>query len=334
MRTRGRPGLLGLGLILLMVAAAAIALNRGAPSDAPIPIPGPSGSLGSAAWGVDGYSAPPGAIAQLERAMGRSFDAFSVYEGLDSSGQYPSAIAREAMSRHSLIYLNINSSHRVGGVKVPFCWSGIAGGRYDAMLDEWARAILATGYQRMVITFEHEPNVRNVHQPKCDGDTPTTYRAAFHHVYQRMRAEGIRFPFAFVPTASTFRTGVVNAYAPRPSDYQVIGADVYNRVPAGQPTYHTAAEALMPMYDWIEVHAPDKPVLIGEIGTTQHDPLSARWIADAIGLVRSQGNLLAVNWNVTATVKGPYSPLLSSRALATWLEGAGLPYFRATAPGS
>jgi hypothetical protein len=145
-----------------------------------------------------------------------------------------------------------------------------------------------------------------------------------------MRADGIRFPFAFVPTASTYRTGVVNSYAPRPSDYQVIGSDAYNRVPTGQHHYHTAAQVLLPMYQWIEAHAPGKAVLIGEIGDTQQDPLSARWIADAIGLVRSRGNLLAIDWNVTTFSKGPYSPLLKPQALATWVEGARLPDFRPT----
>ena len=121
---------------------------------------------------------------------------------------------------------------------------------------------------------------------------------------------------------------MVNAYAPRSSDYQVIGSDAYNRVPAGQHHYRTAAQVLMPMYRWIGAHAPGKPVLIGEIGDTQQDPLSARWMADAIGLVRSQGNLLAIDWNVTTSATGPYSPLLEPQALATWVEGARLAYFR------
>jgi hypothetical protein len=277
---------------------------------------------------VDAYSAPPGAIARLEQLMGRPFEAFSVYEGLDDAASYPNDAARAAIARHALIYLNINASHRSGGTKLPFCWSDVAAGTYDSMIDDWAQAILVNGYSRLVITFEHEPNVDNAHQPKCGSDTPAGYRDAFHHVYLRMRQDGIRFPFAFVPTASTFRTGVVNAYAPRPSDYQVVGTDAYNRVPAGQHHYHTAAEVLLPVFQWAEANAPGKPVLIGEIGDTQNDPRSARWIADAIGLLRSQANLLAVNWNVTTTSKGPYSPLLEPRALATWIEGARLPYFK------
>jgi hypothetical protein len=334
MRRNRTWGLAGLGLVLLVLGAVALVLHRGAPAVVPVPIPGPSGSPGSAAWGVDAYSAPPGAIARLERAMGRSFGAYSVYVGLDAAEQYPTPLARDAMSRRALIYLNINASRRAGGAKTPFCWAAIARGTYDPMIDDWARAIIASGYQRMVITFEHEPNVQNEHQPKCAGDTPAGYRDAFHHVYRRMRADGVRFPFAFVPTVSTYRTGVVNQFAPAPSDYQVIGADVYNRVPAGQHHYHTAARALLPMYAWIRTHAPGKPVLIGEIGDTQDDPQSAHWIAEAIGVLRSHGNLLAVNWNVTSTPKGRYSPELKAQALSTWLEGAGLPFFRPEAAAS
>jgi hypothetical protein len=328
MGTNMRRGLIALGaiLVILGVALAIGLVNRKGPGA--IRIPGPAGSPGSAAWGVDGYSAPPDAIRRLEQAMGRPFGAFSDYVGLDGSSRYPNRVARDAMARQALIYLNINSSHRAGGHKLPYCWADIAAGRYDSMLDSWSKAILTSGYRRMVITFEHEPNVQNVHQPKCAGDSPTAYRAAFHHVYRRMRADGVRFPFAFVPTVSTYRTGVVNGYAPRKRDYQVIGADVYNRVAAGQHHYHSAVESMMPMYRWIRANAPGKPVLIGEIGDTQRDPQAARWIARAIGLVRSQGNLLAINWNVTTTAKGPYSPLVNPQALATWVEGARLAYFR------
>jgi hypothetical protein len=327
MRTRTTRGLLGFGVVVVILGIVAIVLRSRGTTVVPIPIPGPSGSPSAAAWGVDAYSAPPGAIARLEQEMGHPFGADSVYVGIDTAAAYPTPIARKAMTDHALIYLNINSSKKAGGAKVPVCWSDIASGKYDSMLDAWAQAIRATGYDRMVITFEHEPNVQNAHQPKCPGDTPPAYRAAFDHVYHRMRADGIRFPFAFIPTVSTYRTGVVDQYAPPPSDYQVIGADVYNRVPAGHHHYHTAAQVLLPMYAWIRAHAPGKPVLIGEIGDTQNDPQSARWIADAIGLLRSHGNLLAVNWNVTTSAKGPYSPLLHAQALATWVEGAKLSYF-------
>jgi hypothetical protein len=328
------PGLLllSLGVIAAVVVGVILATRHHTPPVVPVPIPGGAGSPGTAAWGVDAYSAPAGSIPRLELEMGHRFGAFSVYEGLDAASQYPNTAAHEAMSRGALIYLNINSSRRAGSSKQPFCWSDIAAGKDDSMIDAWARAILATNYQRMVLTFEHEPNVNNAHQPKCSSDTPAGYRAAFHHFVGRMRADGVRFPFAFVPTASTYRTGVVDKYAPRSSDYQVIGADAYNRVPQGQHHYHTAAQVLMPMYQWAAANAPGKPVLIGEIGDTQKDPLSARWIADAIGLVRSKGNLLAINWNVTTFSKAPYSPLLKPQALATWVEGARLAFFRPSSP--
>jgi hypothetical protein len=291
-----------------------------------------SGPPGSAAWGVDGFSAPQGAIPRLEQAMGRPFGAFSVYAGLPGGSTFPNAVAREAMARHALIYLNINSSRYEGGRKRPMCWSDIAAGKYDSMIDAWSRAILATGYDRMVITFEHEPNINSEHQPKCAGDSPAAYRAAFHHVYLRMRADGVRFPFAFVPTVSTYKTGKANAFAPSPGDYQVIGADVYGRVAAGDPSYRTAAEIMQPMYRWIRANAPGKPVLIGEIGDTERDPQSAEWIAGAIAFVRSQGNLLAINWNVRTTDKTPYSPLLNPRALTAWVNGAKMAYFRPPSP--
>src|SRR5690348_14463464 len=86
--------LLTLGVVV-GVAVAIVLTTRHAPRVVPVPIPGAAGSPGSAAWGVDAYSAPPGAITRLEQAMGRQFEAFSVYEGLDASAQYPNAAAHE-----------------------------------------------------------------------------------------------------------------------------------------------------------------------------------------------------------------------------------------------
>jgi len=334
LRRKRNPFIVAAGAFVLVGVLVAGFLVLRHPATGPVPIPGPTGPAGAAAWGVDGYSAPPGAIRQLEQAAGRPFGAFSVYVGLRDASTYPTAVAREAMARQALIYLNINSSYRAGGRKIADCWSRISAGRFDSSIDAWASAILASRYSNMVITFEHEPNVDNVHQPKCQSDTPANYRAAFAHVYARMRSDGVRTPFAFVPTVSVYRTGKVDAYAPPPSSYQVVGADVYNRVPKGGRHSHSPRQLLEPMYMWIRAHAPGKPVLIGEIGEDQHDPNAARWIAQAIGMLTSHGNLLAVDWNVTTDANVPYSPLSNAQSRATWIEGARLPYFRVTGASS
>src|SRR5262249_27586698 len=114
MRGKRTWGVAGLALVLLIIGTVALVLHRGRPAVAPVPLPGPSGAPGSAAWGVDAYSAPPGAVARLERAMGHPFGAYSVYVGLDAAAEYPTPIARDAMSRNALIYLNINASRRAG----------------------------------------------------------------------------------------------------------------------------------------------------------------------------------------------------------------------------
>src|SRR5262249_60592596 len=109
---------IGVLVVVLGAALAIVLTHRHGPS--PTPSPGP---VAEAASGVDGFSAPPGAIPRLEQAMGRPFGAFSVYAGLPSGGAFPNAVAREAMTRHALIYLNINSSKYESGHKVPMCWS-------------------------------------------------------------------------------------------------------------------------------------------------------------------------------------------------------------------
>jgi len=241
--------------------------------------------------------------------MGGGFEAFSDYEGWESYKDWPGRTTQMAEANHALVYLNINTHEQVGGRKIPVCWRSIAAGQEDAAVAAWATAIARGGYQRhMVVTLEHEPNVQSRQQPKCPGDTPADYRAAFAHVYRLMRDDGVTAPFAFVPTISLYRTGHADQYLPPVSDVQVYGADVYNRVPRGSPGYHSAATDIATMLSWGDRRLPGRHVLIGEIGDTRRDPAQGEWVSGALTVMSEHGGFIAVDWNLTPgylPVEGP-----------------------------
>jgi len=284
----------------------------------------------TAAWGVDAYSAPTGAIDTLETDMGRPFAAWAGYRRIDDASTYLHFIAAP-MSRDALVYLNINnySLDPTTGAHVPYCWSSVSNGSEDTMIDAWAQAILASAYMdKTIITFDHEPDVDSANQPKCTTDTPSAYQAAFDYFTKRLRSDGVTSRFAFVPTVRVYSNGLASSYLPPAGDFQLIGADIYNNV--NDPTkanYRTVPQAFDPLYNWVAANEPGMPLVIGELGEVQDDPNAPQWIGDAIASMKSHGNLLFVNWNVVDTVTNYYSPLLRSDTYQVWLAGAADPYF-------
>jgi len=229
----------------------------------------------TAAWGVDAYSAPAGAIDTAETDMGRPFAAWAGYRRLDDAATYANFI-QGPMSRDALVYLNINSYSidPQTGAHVPYCWSSVSAGEEDTMIHAWAQAIIASDYMgQTIITFNHEPDVSWASQPKCLTDDAAAYQAAFDHFYKRMRADGVTSRFAFVPTVRLYSSTDISSYLPPAGDFQLIGADIYNNV--NDPTkasYRTVAKAFNPLYDWAAANEPAMPLVIGELGEVQDDP--------------------------------------------------------------
>jgi outer membrane protein assembly factor BamB len=273
-------------------------------------------------WGVDGFSAPPGSIDILESMMGRAFGATSDYLQLDQAAAWPDSVALRAMGQDELVFLNIASVRLdPSGVKTPICWRDVADGNKDGLLQDWVEAIVGSGYQsRLLISFNHEPEVSSVSQPRCETDTPADYQQAYDHVHAYFVERGVTAPFAFVVSGGAYRNGVVDQYLPPQGDFSVIGTDAYNKVADPlDPKYRTADQALSPFFAWRQAHAPNLLMLIGELGEHQSDPNAAQWIADAVALINSTPGVLAVNWNVQSAPDHPYSPLLNQASLAAWL---------------
>ena len=286
------------------------------------PAAGAAPATAAPLWGVDGFSAPPGSIDILESMMGQSFGATSDYLQLDQAAAWPDSIALRAMGQHELVFLNIASVRLdPSGVKTPVCWRDIAAGNVDGLLHDWVEAIVGSGDQsRLLISFNHEPEVSNDSQPRCETDTPADYQQAYDHVHAYFVDGGVTAAFAFVVSGGAYRNGVVDQYLPPQGDFSVIGTDAYNKVADPlDPKYRTAGQTLSPFFSWRRAHAPNLAMLIGELGEHQSDPNAAQWITDAVALINSTPGVLAVNWNVRSDPDHPYSPLLNEASLAAWL---------------
>jgi hypothetical protein len=243
-------------------------------------------------WGIDAYSAAPGFIDKAERAMGHSFTSYAIYTDLDSAGSFPkTGGANHAIAKKALIYLNINSYQTVDGLKSVVCWPSVANGRRDVDIRAWIAALEEVHYRRMIVTFNHEPTVfENPNQPKCPNDDPSSYKAAFRHVHHMFTNAGLPYRFAFVTTASQFRSGGAYRFMPM-GEFQVVGADGYNRF---RNKYKTPSYIFSPVHRWAVKHG--MRLLVGEIGCVVNGKTAA-WITSAAKLLKSYGDVVAVNWN-------------------------------------
>jgi hypothetical protein len=253
----------------------------------------PRGALASPPrWGIDAYSVAPSFLDKAELAMRRSFSSFAVYSTLGSSSSFPKMdYAAHAISVHALIYLNINSYRIIDGKKSAICWRSVADGLRDADIRAWISRLKAVDYHRIIVTFNHEPTVfQSPNQPKCQSDNASSYKSAFDHVYHMFRRAGLDYRFAFVTTASQFRTGGARAFMPM-GDFQVVGADGYNRF---RNRFRTPGHIFSPVHRWAVNHR--MPLLIGEIGCVS-TAKTATWVTSAAALLKSYGDVVAVNWN-------------------------------------
>jgi hypothetical protein len=288
--------------------------------------PTATGLTAARAWGVDAFSASSDTLTTLQNKMGRRFASYAVSPGLDGGSDYPNLITRAAIAAHGLIYLNINSAQGSTQDRRPYCYIDIIHGRHDGLIDRWARAIVATHYPNTVISFQKEQSISSAMQPRCSTDTPAQYSRAYDYVFKRMRGAGVTAPFAWVPTAGALASGVADQYMPPAADFSVVGVDAYSGTGT---TWRSASSLLQPLFHWQATKAPNKQLLIGEIGATETDARAPHWYAEAISLLKQHRNLLAVNWNVVADRASGrmYSPLLNDQTLAIWLKASRDPFF-------
>jgi hypothetical protein len=273
-------------------------------------------------WGADAYSAPNGSVEEAEAAMGTVFEGYSHYSNLTNVQMMTRKSMERSISEHALVYINLNSE-AIGkkGHEVPICWSAIAAGNRDTQLHEWTAAILATHYNHFLFTFNHEPMWSSPKHPNCGPkyDNPTTYKAAFHHVRALFIADGIDAPWAYVMTWGATKWAGGLLYRPPLEDFDVIGTDQYYQC---VNSVYRPSSAFKSFFEWTALYAPDKPVLVGEIGALTTCPYKALTWLNAAKTRLQVHDVLAINWNLRTNVDQEYNPLLQDDIKAWWLDWA------------
>lgn len=216
-----------------------------------------------------------------------------------------------------------------------FSDAAIAAGSQDAYITSWAEAAKTWGHP-FFLRFDWEMNGDwfpwGADYP---GNTPADYVAMWRHVHDIFTSVGADdVTWVWAPNIDPG-----NQYTPPaalyPGDAYVdwTGLDGYN----GDVPWTSFADLFRSSYDEITSFAPDKPMVIPEIGSTEAGGSKAEWITDMFNSLGQFPLIRALLW-FDSTTSGPGDhtdwPVESSPAATTaFAAGISNPLFENNAYG-
>jgi beta-mannanase len=197
-----------------------------------------------------------------------------------------------------------------------FSLNAIIGGTWDKYIDDWASAARAFG-KPMIVVFANEMNgdwfpwsgaYYGANEPadaqgaKWKG--PETFKAAYRHVVDRVRARGAsNIKWMFHTNNYSYPLDTWNfapAYYPGPDYVDWLGLSVYGQQFKDEPWADIPSLVDWP-YEEMSRLDPDKPIMIAEWGTGEfpHSGNKGEWIGQGLKLFRSRYPRLkaAVYWH-------------------------------------
>jgi hypothetical protein len=309
----GRPGRL-LKVFAAIVAAAAIALgvvvyNRASDHhDGPLPVDLPQGTasyLGVYARGVpDSYSG----VTAFTRATGAKPDIIMYYSGWFVP--FPTRFATTAARNGAVPLVQMDPDN----ISV----AGIASGRYDGYLSEYAEAVHAYGHP-VILSFGHEMN-GYWYSWGYQHTSPAVFVAAWRHIVDLFRALGAR------NVTWLWTVNIINdahgGSIPRPAQWWPgssyvtwVGIDGYYLKQSWK-----FAPLFGPTITAVRNLAPTTPILIAETGAVPASGQPAK-IADLFTGIHSYG-LLGFVWFDSTNSVGQQFGINGPAAIDAFRSGA------------
>ncbi len=180
-----------------------------------------------------------------------------------------------------------------------FALARIIAGDFDAYIASWAAGARDWGHP-LFLRFAHEMNGDwYPWSDRTNGNAPGDYVAAWRHVHDIFTAVGAT-NVTWVWSPNTIYPGSIPLSEVYPGDAYVdwVAIDGYNwgTNPARPESWRTFDQVFKPTYDALAVVAPDKPVMLAEIGSSEYGGSKATWIADALARIPALTRIGAVVW--------------------------------------
>jgi hypothetical protein len=195
-----------------------------------------------------------------------------------------------ARARGYVPLLSWGSYAEGGGPLQPrFQLADITAGRYDRFIRAWARGAARWGHP-FLLRFDWEMNTAGVpYSEHSNGNRPGGFVRMWRHVHDLFREVGAtNVSWVWCPNVQ-YRGSVRPLSSLYPGDAYVdwTCVDGYNwgTDPARPGRWMSFDEVFRATYDLITTWiAPSKPMMIGEMGSTEHGGSKADWIRDALAV--------------------------------------------------
>jgi mannan endo-1,4-beta-mannosidase len=280
-------------------------IPAGTPPPAPAPSPAPSRSVYWGAWignHLTGTEAPwdMGAVTRLEQLAGKNLSVvnFSApFANCSSSScsfyNFPTSEFSSIRSHGSIPFYSWGSQSIPVSANLSqpdFQLSDVISGAHDAYIRQWATAAKNWGYP-FFLRFNWEMNGGWFAWAEgVNGNQQGEYVAAWRHVHDIFTEVGAtNATWVWCPNVDP--DNIFQNLAPLyPGDAYVdwAGLDGYNwgTNPARPDKWRSFDSLYRATYDEItQTIAPSKPMIVSEIGSTEHGGSKAAWIADMLATV-------------------------------------------------
>lgn len=235
------------------------------------------------------------------------------------SEPFPSAWAAEAVRRGVPLVVSWEPwdwNRPVGTEQPEYSLAGIAAGRHDPYVREWARAAAASGASIM-LRFAAEMN--GDWHPWSKGERPAEFVAAWRHLHRMVEQEGAaNVRWVFNPVVHFAGATPVRAFWPGSAYVDWLGVDGYNWYGVlPNRRYETVDEVFGETIQLLRELDPRLPIMIAECGAGP--AAKDRWIPDLMRTAPRLGVSLVVwfehdketDWRMTtASLRRPLPSLM------------------------
>jgi Glycosyl hydrolase family 26 len=291
-----------LGLLLASITVSVALMGCGSGSTATVPNPGHAtlywgARIAGRAFGAGHGDAPWNrqTLALFERDAGKGVSIIhfarpwkDCMAGPCRLAPFPQRALGLVRAHGAIPLLDWGSWALPGGEHQPaFSLSRIIGGAYDTYIARWARAAKAWGHP-FFLRFDWEMNLGCcwAWAATKNGNSPQQYVAMWRHVHDIFAHAGAtNVTWVWCPNVKPL-AGISALYpGDRYVDWTCLDGYNWGTNPNGKASgWISFASLFGPAYSLItKTIAPTKPLIIGEIGSSEVGGSKADWIADAFG---------------------------------------------------
>ncbi|OOC55497.1 MULTISPECIES: glycoside hydrolase family 26 protein [Nocardiopsis] len=249
-------------------------------------------------WGASPYQRR---VEPLEEAVDRRMDIVYTWHGIDQA-HIPGEREKKLIAEERFVHTNIEARRFTRSGHPPVSYRSIIDGEFDRSLRSQAGTIAELGVPYFV-TFDHEADANKRYNRR---GTPEEFVQAWRHIVDLYREEGADNAI-WVWNVTGWKGNFERLPKLWPGNdyvdwlsweaYNMTGCDIH---PHWTEVY-SFEEALRPAYEWIQTEGPehgidpDKPVMIGEMGTTHIGARETReWYSEIPDVLRRYERVRAV----------------------------------------